>query len=128
MFITFMDRLSRRSQEVEGFWFGDLRITSLLFADDVALLAPSSQDLQLSLERFAAKCKAAGMRISTSKSETTVLSRKRVGWLLRVGSEVLPQVEEFKHLGILFTSDGRMEQEINSLRLTSPAAVYNVCV
>ncbi|KAI3353581.1 hypothetical protein L3Q82_020106 [Scortum barcoo] len=30
------------------------------------------------LERFAAKCEAAGMRISTSKSEAMVLDRKRV--------------------------------------------------
>ncbi|KAI3357920.1 hypothetical protein L3Q82_016305 [Scortum barcoo] len=48
--------------------FGNHRISSLLFADDVVLLASSSQDLQHVLERFAAKCEAAGMRISTSKS------------------------------------------------------------
>ncbi|KAI3369110.1 hypothetical protein L3Q82_026075, partial [Scortum barcoo] len=36
------------------------------------------QDLQHVLERFAAECEAAGMRISTSKSEAMVLDRKRV--------------------------------------------------
>ncbi|KAI3360615.1 hypothetical protein L3Q82_002481 [Scortum barcoo] len=59
----------------------------------------SSQDLQHVLERFAAECEAAGMRISTSKSEAMVLDRKRVACPLRVGGEVLPQVEEFKYLG-----------------------------
>ena len=49
---------------------------------------------------------AAGMRISTSKSETVVLSRKRVERFLRAGNEILPQVEEFKYLGVLFTSEG----------------------
>ncbi|XP_068613462.1 AN1-type zinc finger protein 3-like [Brachionichthys hirsutus] len=44
------------------------------------------------------------MRISTSKSEAMVLSRKRVECTLRVGEEILPQVEEFKYLGVLFTS------------------------
>ncbi|KAI3351808.1 hypothetical protein L3Q82_020641 [Scortum barcoo] len=44
-------------------------IRFMLFADDVVLLASSSQDLQRVLERFAAaECEAAGMRISTSKS------------------------------------------------------------
>ncbi|KAI3359711.1 hypothetical protein L3Q82_013809 [Scortum barcoo] len=43
--------------------------------------------------RFAAECEAAGMRISTSKSEAMVLDRKRVACPLRVGGEVLPQVE-----------------------------------
>ncbi|KAI3372532.1 hypothetical protein L3Q82_023017 [Scortum barcoo] len=51
----------------EGVRFGNHRISSLLFADDVVLLASSSQDLQHVLERFAAECEAAGMRISTSK-------------------------------------------------------------
>ncbi|KAI3369751.1 hypothetical protein L3Q82_024580 [Scortum barcoo] len=57
--------------------------------------------------------KLAGMRISTSKSEAMVLDRKRVACPLRVGGEVLPQVEEFKYLGVLFTSEGKMEREID---------------
>ncbi|TWW77601.1 hypothetical protein D4764_12G0009910 [Takifugu flavidus] len=93
--------------------FGDLRIRSLLFADDVVLLASSACDLQLSLDRFATACEAAGMKISTSKSEAMVLNRKKVECLLRVKEEILPQVEEFKYLGVLFTSEGRMEREIN---------------
>uniref|UniRef100_A0A3P8SLN3 Reverse transcriptase domain-containing protein n=1 Tax=Amphiprion percula TaxID=161767 RepID=A0A3P8SLN3_AMPPE len=101
LFIIFMDRISRHSQGVEGVRFGDLRIPSLLFADDVVLLASSCQDLQLSLDRFAAECEAVGMRISTSKSESMVLSRKRVECTLRVRDEVLPQLEEFKYLGFV---------------------------
>ncbi|KAI3352603.1 hypothetical protein L3Q82_005544 [Scortum barcoo] len=42
-----------------------------------------------------------------------VLDRKRVVCPLRVGGEVLPQVEEFKYLGVLFTSEGKMEHEID---------------
>ncbi|KAI3352069.1 hypothetical protein L3Q82_020884 [Scortum barcoo] len=90
--------------------------------DDVVLLASSSQDLQHVLERFAAECEAAGMRISTSKSEAMVLDRKRVACPLRVGGEVLPQVEEFKYLGVLFTSEGKMEREIDR-RIGAASAV-----
>ncbi|KAI3354904.1 hypothetical protein L3Q82_004697 [Scortum barcoo] len=68
-----MDRISRRSQGPEG------RISSLLFADDVVLFASSIQDLQHVLERFAAECEAAGMRISTSKSEAMVLDQEKGG-------------------------------------------------
>uniref|UniRef100_A0A3B5Q4K1 Reverse transcriptase domain-containing protein n=1 Tax=Xiphophorus maculatus TaxID=8083 RepID=A0A3B5Q4K1_XIPMA len=122
LFITFMDRISRRSQGVEGIRFGGLRISSLLFADDVVLLASSDRDLRLSLERFAAECEAAGMRISASKSEAMVLSRKRVECLLRVRGGVLPQVEEFKYLRILFANGGRREREINR-RIGAASAV-----
>ncbi|KAI3362592.1 hypothetical protein L3Q82_001680 [Scortum barcoo] len=70
----------QRSQGPEGVRFGNHRISSLLFADDVVLLASSSsQDLQHVLERFAAECEAAGMRISTSKSEAMVLDPEKGG-------------------------------------------------
>ena len=62
------------------FWklqFDELRIASLLFADDVVLMAPSACDLQHSLDRFATKSEAAGMRISIE--EIMVLSRKSMG-------------------------------------------------
>ncbi|TWW77345.1 hypothetical protein D4764_12G0007350 [Takifugu flavidus] len=117
LFITFMDRISRRSRGVEGVEFGGWKISSLLFADDVVLLAPSNRDVQQMLGRF-----ATGMRISTSKSESMVLARKKVECLLRVGEEVLPQVEEFKYLGILFMSEGRMEREIDG-RIGAASAV-----
>ncbi|TWW55864.1 hypothetical protein D4764_09G0009140 [Takifugu flavidus] len=81
--------------------------------NDVVLLESSARDLQLTLDRFAATCEAAGMKISTSKSEAMVLNRKKVEYLLRVKEEILPQVEEFKYLGVLFTSEGRMEREID---------------
>ncbi|TWW73573.1 hypothetical protein D4764_15G0009670, partial [Takifugu flavidus] len=55
----------------------------------------------------------AGMKNSTSKSEAMVLNRKKVECLLRVKEEILPQVEEFKYLRVLFTNEGRMEQEID---------------
>uniref|UniRef100_A0A3P9I175 Reverse transcriptase domain-containing protein n=1 Tax=Oryzias latipes TaxID=8090 RepID=A0A3P9I175_ORYLA len=112
LFIVFMDRISRRSQGPEGIWFGDHRISSLLFADDVVLLASSNRDLQRALGRFAAECEAAGMRVSTAKSEAMVLDRRKVACHLSVGGVSLPQVEEFKYLGVLFTSEGRSEREI----------------
>ncbi|TWW67224.1 hypothetical protein D4764_02G0002650 [Takifugu flavidus] len=97
--------ISRCSQGVEGVQFGGRMISSLLFADDAVVLVPSSRDLQQILGRFATECEAAGMRLSTSKLESMVLARKR--------EEVLPQVEEFKYLRILFMSEGRMEREID---------------
>ncbi|KAI3357826.1 hypothetical protein L3Q82_016218 [Scortum barcoo] len=50
--------------------------------------------------------------------------RRESGWScpLRVGGEVLPQVEEFKYLGVLFTSEGKMEREIDR-RIGAASAV-----
>ena len=100
---------------------------SLLFADDVVLLAPSVRDLQLSPDRFAAECEEAGMKISTSKSEATVLSRKKVDFLLRIGEEILSQVEESKYLFVLFTSEGKTEREIDRQICAVSAVMWALC-
>ncbi|KAK3538434.1 hypothetical protein QTP86_002334, partial [Hemibagrus guttatus] len=121
LFTVFMDRISRRSQGLEGVRFGDHRISPLTFADDVVLLAPSTLDLQHALGCFAAECEAAGMRVSTSKSEAMVLDWKNVACTLQVGG-VLPQVEEFKYLWVFFMSEGRMDREIDR-RIGAAAAV-----
>ncbi|TWW68240.1 hypothetical protein D4764_19G0000380 [Takifugu flavidus] len=51
-----------------------------------------------------------------------VLNWKKVECLLQVKEEILPQVKEFKYLGVLFTSEGRMEQEIDR-RIGAASAV-----
>ncbi|KAL6482070.1 hypothetical protein MHYP_G00101500 [Metynnis hypsauchen] len=122
LFVIFMDRVSRRSRGQEGIMCGGRKVASLLFADDVVLLAESHGCLQHSLERFAAECEVVGLRISTSKYESIVLARKRMACLLQVRGKDLPQVEEFKYLGVLFTSDGKRDREIGR-RLGQAAAV-----
>ena len=47
---------------------------------------------------------------------------KTVECSLRVGEEVLPQVKEFKYLGVLFTSEGRMGREMDR-RIGAASAV-----
>ena len=83
LFLTLMNRILRRSREEEGVQFGNIRVASLLFADDVVLLASPSQDFQLTLERFMAKCEAAGMKVNSFDSEANVLNRKKVGCFVR---------------------------------------------
>ena len=108
-----MDRISRHGRGEESVRFGDLRIASLLFADNVVLFATSDRDLQHALGGFAAKFEVVGMRVSTSKSEAMVLCWKTVECSLQGGSDLLPQVKEFKYLGVLFTSEGKMEREMD---------------
>ncbi len=80
-------------------------------------------DIQPSLDQFTAESDAAGMRISTSKSEAMVLSRKLVDCPLRVGNESLLQVKEFKYLGVLFSSERTMEQDFG-WRIGAVGAIY----
>lgn len=87
-----MDRISRHIHGVEGVWFGALRITSLLFADDVVLLASSLCDYQLSLTSTALKLP---LRVSTSHlplQAAALLLRERslIHWEVFVIKMLLP--------------------------------------
>lgn len=106
--MTFMNRITWCRLVGKGFEFGGLRSSSQLLADDMVLLTPSGNNLQLVLAWFATKCKATGMRISTSMPEDMLLSRKMVEYSLQVEAEVLPLNEVFKYLGT-FTSERKMD-------------------
>ncbi len=56
--------------------------------------------------------KRLGWESASPSPSPMVHSGKKVACPLQVGGEFLPQVEEFKYLGVLFTSEGRMEREI----------------
>lgn len=72
------DRISSRSQGKKFVWLWGSKIWSLLFADDVVLLASSVNDLQHTLERLTDECETAGMKTGTSKSEAMVLCQRLV--------------------------------------------------
>ncbi len=120
LFIIFMDRISRCSQVPDG--LGATRFSPCFLRMMLSCWTLQDRHLRHALGRFATECEAAGMRISTSKSEAMVLSRKKVACSLQVGEVFLPQVEEFKYLGVLFTRDGMMEREIDR-RIGAASAV-----
>lgn len=62
-------------------------VSPLPFADDVVMLVLSSQDLQCALGWIAAKCAAARIEISPSKSDPIVSQGKKVGHPLQFGED-----------------------------------------
>ena len=111
LFIIYMnwtDKLSRTNKCVT---IGRCKISRLLFADELVLLASPESGLQHALIDFAAACGIAGMKISSSKTEVLHLSRNPVQCSLQIGPASLKQVD--KYLWVAFTSDGRQDKELN---------------
>ena len=82
-----------------------MELESLLFADDIAQLSSSAEGLQQALDKLAAGCSDAGMRISTAKTEVMAISRTSVQCDLHVSGSSLKQAEKFKYLGVEFSSE-----------------------
>ena len=72
------------------------KVSRLLFADNLVLLASSESGLQRALNSFAAACDIAGMKISTSKTEVQNLSRNPVQSSLQAGGVLLRKMEKFR--------------------------------
>jgi len=113
-FIVYLNWIDSHSRVDEGVTFGSCRINRLLFTDDLVLLASSQQSLQHAFDRFSAACDRTGMKINTKNTEVLCLSTNPRQCMLQVSGNALQQVEKFKHLGVVFASDGRWSEEIDT--------------
>ena len=127
LFLIYMDRIVKKSESCDGVKIGECTVQHLLFADDLVLLDSTQNGLQQALDRFSDTCSVAGMKISTTKTETMCVSRQPKQCSLQIdhyNSQRVPlqQSEKFKYLGVSFTSDGRLNSELD-IRIGKASAV-----
>jgi len=70
--------------------------------------------LQHAFDWFSTACDQAGTKISTRKIEVLFLSRRPRQCILQISGNTLQQVEKFKYLEVVFTSDGSRNKQIDS--------------
>ena len=68
---------------------------------------PAQKDLQYALDLLSAACDQAGMKLSTEKTKVLCFSRNPSQCALQVSGKTQQQIEKFKYLVVVFTSDGR---------------------
>ncbi|VDO93338.1 unnamed protein product [Soboliphyme baturini] len=61
---------------------------------------------------FAAEGDVTGMRVNVLQTKSLLLSRSPARCSIQVNGETKEQVEKFKYLEVVFTSDGEFEEEI----------------
>ena len=88
----------------------------LSYADDIALGATNEENLQRAVENRFNLFKQHGMKMSKSKTEVMVMTRKAEVPILniQVEGERLKQVKEFKYLGDWVQENGELEREIRA--------------
>ena len=76
LYCFFVDRIAKSSASCGEVTIGDCTVQRRLIADDLVLLDSTQNGLQQALDTFSDACCGAGMKISTTKTETTCLSKK----------------------------------------------------
>ena len=80
----------------------------LIFADDIALIGRTKEELQRKILNWQNELKIGGLKMSAKKSKIVVMERKRetVVKIVDKNGRELGQVEDFKYLGSVIEAEG----------------------
>ncbi|KAJ2945076.1 hypothetical protein O0L34_g9131 [Tuta absoluta] len=95
-----------------------------MYADDLCFLAESPDGLQQLMSVFHQACCKFGLKISVKKTEVMSLdTHGRETLAIKLGEDMLKQVDKFRYLGNTVTSKCDLDAEINS-RISAAAAAF----
>ena len=92
----------------------------LLYADDIALISLTEQDMQRLLDTLHDWCKRWSVLVNTDKSKFVQFRkgrRRRTECVFKVGNNILKLTEKYKYLGVIFTEKG--DFNLNAENLTT---------
>ena len=108
LFILYMDRCLKEICKVE-----EKEIT-LAYADDVAVVTGTLEDLQEAMTRWNDTMNTMGMKINTQKTEIMKVARIKEECNVYIENLKLNQTDKFSYLGVLFDEENRQILEISN--------------
>ena len=124
LFIAYMDNITQDAKRTEENETGAIR--ELLFADDQSLISEDHDALQDHTSRLNTSCKNANMKISIAKTEAMNISRDPKTLVIDIDGHPIKQVNEFKYLGSMFSSDGKIDREIETRIQKANKVTYQI--
>ena len=93
-----------------GVWLQGVQICQLWYADDLALVARSAQELQQLLDILAVEASKLRLTVNTDKTKVVVFgARKTSKWQWSIGAIKLETVSSFKYLGVDLAANGKWQ-------------------
>ena len=116
LFNLFMDNVMR---EARGSFVGEVQLSTgevgvLLFADNIVVMADSKEGRQHNLKTVSDMLNKWELKINWRKTKVMRVARDREEFEVKIRDEVIEQVETMKYLGVMVSSDGSMEKEIEA--------------
>ncbi|MDA8042237.1 MAG: reverse transcriptase domain-containing protein [Pirellulales bacterium] len=116
LFNVFMDRVMREAQRQ---FPSEVRLSTgnvgvLLFADNMVVMVESVEGLQHNMQVMSGVLSKWELKVNWRKTKVMRVARKSEDCEVKIGEEVIDQVDEMKYLGVIISSDGRMEKEVEA--------------
>ena len=91
--------------------FGDLTLSSLLYADDLILFSETNEGMQRAINKLKVFCNEWALSINAAKSKVMCVNQHlcRTHPSVNLGSVPLTLVSTYKYLGLEFSNDGKTE-------------------
>ena len=114
LFSLYSEIIMRHITDMPGISVGGHNINNLRYADDTILIATNERDLQALIDRIVDKSEIMGLSPNKKKTEVMITSKKnnQLKCSIMVDGTILKQVNNFKYLGTVITSDGRCTTEV----------------
>ena len=115
-FNVFIDRVTRearrhfRSEVMLS--TGDVGV--LLFADDMVVMAESVEGLQSNLQVLSDVLSRWELKVNCRKTKMMRVARKSEECEVKIGEETIEQVDAMKYMGVMISSDGSVEKEVEA--------------
>lgn len=131
LFIIYMDSINELCKnETRNTGLGYLNLNpvmtqDLLYADDIVVIATSEEQLQRKITVWKNKLKDRGMQVNVDKSKVMKLARGNQGreGQIQIDETQLQNVGELEYLGVILSSDGRVDKEVRN-RISKANKVY----
>lgn len=91
-----------------------IQLQSLLYADDIILLADSRESTQKILDKWNEIIQQMDMKVNTEKTKIMKTSGLKEQQDIKCGEDKLEYVSTFEYLGTIISEDGKMDTEILS--------------
>ena len=119
-----------KTANVESPELHSARLTHLLWADDLVLLALDRSSLQTLIETVHTYCCSWGLSVNIGKTAVLVFNKsgrqRKVSFGLNYGSTKIPSGKEYCYLGITFSLSGSLTKAQDELRKKGLRAYFSL--
>lgn len=130
LFVIFMNQVIKQCRrrtgkmKVGNWMMRPIYVQSLVYADDIVILAGKEEQLQEALTEWAHAFQDRGMEVNVSKTKVMQFTKgEEVQLRIKWKNEIIEQVDQFEYLGTIFRKDGKLEAELNN-RIRKANQVY----
>lgn len=96
-------------------------ILDLMFADDCALVAETSEELQDLLESFVIESQKLGLHVNEEKIEVMFINTPEMP--ININSKQIKSVKHFKYLGSVLQANGQIDEDVQH-RINSASLAF----